>query len=317
MKYTKLFIVLTAVFVSFTSCSSDDGGDEPVTNTPTNPAEQVRVPLTVDVSERPMSDASAAREGMTRTDITTKATLSSFRMSRHIDIEPYSEFFEFKKSDGKWAAANESSMYWPDKYYPFCFYAYDAYVNDIFYWNSGNPYISVTVDENAFKQKDILVAKSIEFTAAKKPEETVRLTFDHICAAVGFTIKITDKLQAKLGNSSFYVTNIKLQAIAKSGDYYYDSGWTGSSLDQTYYTLTYTNGMEITTEQKEMKDPQGNTFYLFMIPQTCTASLEVKYRIGESGEENTTTIGGININWQAGYRYFIDINLGTANIQVQ
>lgn len=307
MRYTTLLFLFSLSF-SLTSCSSGDDGDEPTNPTPTNPSEPAKIPLTVEVTEHPITDAAAAREGMTRTDITITSTLSSFQMDFH-KTSDLSGRYKFNKNNNQWAA--EDNPYWPDDgCFPFCFYAYTA---GTFNWD-GNAYIHVDVDENAFNQKDVLVAKSVEYSKAR--ESAVNLSFDHICAAVGFTIRITDNLSKKLGSSTLYVTNIKLKAIAKSGDYYYDSGWSGISSDQTYYTLTYTDGKTVTTTQTEMKDDLGNTFYLFMIPQSCNASLEVKYKIG-NGTEQTTTIDNISVNWQKGYRYFIDINLGTANIQVQ
>ena len=77
--------------------------------------------------------------------------------------------------------------------------------------------------------------------------------------------------------------------------------------------------MQVTVGQQAMKDTQGNDFYLFMIPQQTTAVLKVSYKIGELSGNDTYTdtyINGINIDWKQGYRYFIDINLGTANISV-
>jgi hypothetical protein len=315
MRYTTLlFLFSFSLSFSLTSCSSGDDGDEPTNPTPTEPKETMRVPLSVNVSETPLTDVAGSREDATRTDITTLPTLTHFKMNYYRSRD-YEGDYEFEKNGTVWAATMSSEKYWPQEYtvgtiYPFCFYAYTA---GTFNWEGG-AYIHVNVDENAFKQEDVLVAKSVEYSKAK--ESAVNLSFDHICAAVGFTIRITDNLSKKLGSSTLYVTNIKLKAIAKSGDYYYDSGWSGISSDQTYYTLTYTDGKTVTTTQTEMKDDLGNTFYLFMIPQSCNASLEVKYKIG-NGTEQTTTIDNISVNWQKGYRYFIDINLGTANIQVQ
>ena len=56
-----------------------------------------------------------------------------------------------------------------------------------------------------------------------------------------------------------------------------------------------------------------------MIPQQTTAVLKVSYKTGELSGNDTYTdtyITGINVNWQKGHRYFIDINLGTSNISV-
>lgn len=313
MKHTKLFIVLATVFVSFTSCSSGDDGDEPSNPTPTNPASTTRVPLSVDVSENPLTSVAGSREDATRTDITTLPTLTHFKMNYYKSSD-YNGSYEFVKNGTAWAAATNSDKFWPQEttygtIYPFCFYAY----TDGTFNGGTSPYIAVSVEEAAFNQKDVLVAKSATFSQAG--ESPVALTFDHICAAVGFTIRMTDALGAKLGTSKLSVSKIRLKAIANSGDYHYDGGWQSVSNEHTYYTITYSEAMEVTTRAQEIKDNNHKTFYLFLIPQKTTPELEVTYQIG-NGEKKTTTILGNIVNWQQGYRYYIDINLGTANIQI-
>ena len=318
MKHTTLFYLVATAFalVGATACSSGDDGDEPANPTPTQPAESTRIPLTVEVEEQPVIDAASAREGMTRTDITYLQNLTQFSMDFYKDYD-IKGHYAFSKKNNQWTTETDDQE-WPTAgTYPFCFYAYTSTGSANPFQGGDNPYISVTVDENAFKQKDVLVAKSAEFSGPQK--SPVRLTFDHICAAVGFTIKMTGKLANKLNGAALYVKDIQLRAIARSGDYHFDGRWTDVSNDSTYYTLTYSNAMQVDVEQQAMKDTQGNDFYLFMIPQKTTAVLKVSYKIGDlSGNDSYTDtyITGINIDWKQGYRYYIDINLGTANISV-
>ena len=72
--------------------------------------------------------------------------------------------------------------------------------------------------------------------------------------------------------------------------------------------------MVITTEQQKLTDNNTQPFYLFMIPQTQSANgaygpyLEVKCKIGEDGTAKTLSLP-FGIDWKAGYRYYIDIEL--------
>lgn len=315
MKHTTLFnIVATAlVLVGVSACSSGDSDDEPTNPTPTQPAESTRIPLTVEVEEQPVIDAAAAREGMTRTDITYLQNLTQFSMDFYKDYD-IKGHYAFNKNNNQWTTgANDQA--WPQDnagvIYPFCFYAYTSTGSANPFQGGDNPYISVTVDENAFKQKDVLVAKSATFSEPN--EGPVRLTFHHICAAVGFTIK----KKSSLDNINLKVTSIVLHNVYNAGDYYYSKGWDNVQTDNSkhnYYTITHSDNMDITTDRQDLTDNAGHPFYLFMIPQAQQANgtegpyLEVNCIKGENGTAKTVTLP-FGIAWSAGYRYYIDIEL--------
>lgn len=311
MKYTTLFNIVAAVFVliGVSACSSGDDGDEPTNPTPTNPTESARIPLTVEVEEQPVVDASAAREGMTRTDITYLQNLTKFSMDFYKSGD-ISGHYNFSKNNNQWT----NNQAWPQDnagvIYPFFFYAYTSTGsnNSPFHGGDGDPYISVLVDENAFEQKDVLVAKSAEFSGPQ--DSPVRLTFNHICAAVGFTIKKKTDINLK-------VTSIVLHNVYNAGDYYYSKGWDNVQTDNSkhnYYTITHSGNMVITTEQQDLTDNAGHPFYLFMIPQAQQANgtegpyLEVNCEIGENSIAKKLNLP-FGIDWKAGYRYYIDIEL--------
>lgn len=314
MKHTTLFYLVATAFalVGATACSSGDDGDEPANPTPTQPEEYTRIPLTVEVEEQPVIDAATAREGMTRTDITYLHNLAEFSMDfyRTVDIKGH---YAFSKKNNQWTTGTDDQE-WPQDnagvIYPFCFYAYtNTGSSDSPFQGGSDPYISVLVDENAFEQKDVLVAKSATFT---KPEEgPVRLTFSHICAAVGFTIK----KKSSLDNINLKVTSIVLHNVYNAGDYYYSKGWDNVQTDNSkhnYYTITHSDNMDITTDRQDLTDNAGHPFYLFMIPQAQQANgtegpyLEVNCIKGENSKTLNLPFG---IDWKAGYRYYIDIEL--------
>ena len=41
-----------------------------------------------------------------------------------------------------------------------------------------------------------------------------------------------------------------------------------------------------------------------------------KYKLSENGDEKTATIPQFHVNWLPGHRYYIHINLGTANVKI-
>lgn len=327
----KLRLFLSAVIASavFAACSSG-GEDEPETTTPTNPTPEARIPLTVEVTEQPLINADPSRQADTRTDIATLSTLRHFKMSlskRYVDVF-VNDTYDFIKTGTKWNVGENEKEYWPSnsELYPFCFYAYTYSEGNITFNCGESPYISVKVEEGAFNQQDVLVAKSINYSAPK--QSAVALTFDHICAAVGFTIRMTDKLKDNLGTSSLYVKEIQLKGFKDAGDYYYNSGWANvhnSKPDnEPHFTIDYNNheeessGIEVPKDNKGiiLKDTQEKPFFLFLIPQKATPVLQISYKTSD-GKNGTTTITGSEVNWKKGYLYYIDINLGTANITLQ
>ncbi len=314
MKHTTFFYLVATAFVlvGATACSSGDDGDEPANQVPVQPAGSPRIPLTVEVEEQPVIDAAAAREGMTRTDITYLHDLAKFSMDFYTD-EDLKGHYDFSKNNNQWTTGTNDQE-WPGsntRAYPFCFYAYTSTGSANPFQGGDNPYISVTVDENAFKQKDVLVAKSATFSEPN--EGPVRLTFHHICAAVGFTIK----KKSSLDNINLKVTSIVLHNVYNAGDYYYSKGWDNVQTDNSkhnYYTITHSDNMDITTDRQDLTDNAGHPFYLFMIPQAQQANgtegpyLEVNCIKGENGTAKTVTLP-FGIAWSAGYRYYIDIEL--------
>jgi hypothetical protein len=166
------------------------------------------------------------------------------------------------------------------------------------------------MDENASTQHDLLVATNT--VSHNSHQGKVPLTFDHACAAVAFNVKITSTLKSgKLGNSSLTVNSIVLRNVQNRGRYNFGtSSWSG--LDgSAYYTLTSGN-MSVDTDFVPL-----SSNYLFVIPQSRDANgttdtyLEINYTL--SGSKQATI--PLAVNWEAGYKYTIDIKLGTTLIQ--
>ena len=268
------------------------GDNDDAVTTPVEPAPTPRL-LTVEVSENPMQDNEASARVMNRTAAaTTTATLSSFTMN-------YTDawYNNFTKTGGTWSTAD-----WPygvNENTKIDFYAYNA---GSFQWNSGTPYVSFMMDEDAFSQKDLLVAthKQISYNDAKGK---VSLTFDHACAAVQFQICQTKKVTDE--EHKFTVNSVVLKNVCKNGDYYYDSGWTlGSNLTD----LTLTNSTITLTTAYQLLPCQ----WLFLIPQSQDGiQLEIKYTVDE-GAEKTKILNVGTDSWEQGKQYTVNIRVGSS-----
>ena len=268
------------------------GDNDDAVPIPIEPTPSPRL-LTVEVSENPMQDNEASARVMNRTAAaTTTATLSSFTMN-------YTDawYNNFTKTGGTWSIAD-----WPygvNENTKIDFYAYNA---GSFQWNSGTPYVSFTMDEDAFSQKDLLVAthKQISYNDTKG---VVSLTFDHACAAVQFQICQTKKVTDE--GKNFIINSVVLKNVHKDGDYNYDSGWTlGSNLTD----LTLTNSTITLTTAYQLLPCQ----WLFLIPQSQDGiQLEIKYTVDE-GAEKTKILNVGTDSWEQGKQYTVNIRVGSS-----
>ncbi len=281
---------LLAAPLFFASCSSDDS------MTPIDEVKTPQRPISVEVSEAPFGNTTEARQ-LTRAAITDLTSFSAFTMTANEDN------LSVEKKNGKW----EVDGSWPavDNNTSVNFYAYS---NGTYNDNSGTPYISFNMDENASAQHDLLVAKNT--VSYNDHQGKVPLTFDHACAALAFNVYITNTLKTKLG-STLTVNSIVLHNVSNTGKYYFGEtpAWDDVS-GSAYYTLT--DG-DITVDNT----PQAlRSNYLFVIPQIRDANgttgtyLEINY----NSNTKQATIP-LAINWKAGQKYTINIKLGTTLIQ--
>lgn len=281
-------LLWTLSVIALASCGGDD--DNAVTPQPEKPRM-----LTVVVNENPLQDENASsREALRRTEAaTTTASLSSFILNYTADYHQ-----PFTKTGDTWSTDS-----WPSSDYAS---KLDFYANDggTFNWNDGSPYVSFTMDEDAFNQKDLLVAQTT--TAYNDHGGQVYLTFDHACAAVQFNVY-------KEESATYVVKSIKLKNVKNTGDYYYSSNsWNNlrktknhqPTEDEILYTLT--NGdINVSSEHKLL--PCG---WLFVIPQDKSGlTLEVTYTKG-GGSETTKNLSLSSGTWQAGKKYTVNIRIG-------
>lgn len=277
MSMKKTVLLLSAL--ALVACNDDK--DDNISYLPSVPEPQ-RL-LTVEVSEDPMQGKGA----MTKAAVITTALLSKFWMN-YQDLYKY----DFTKTGDTWNTAT-----WPasvDSDDKIDFYAYNG---GTFTWNGGSdPYVSFSMDENAFKQNDLLVAthKNISYN---DNDGKVSLTFNHVCAAVQFYIY-------KQEAADYVVKSVVLKDVAKQGFYHYNSNsWTDVNT-KTDYTLT--NGDIAPSTTPTLLPCEG----MFFIPQEKSAiGIEVTYTKNGSTQK-TKTLHMASGTWQAGYQYTEKIKIG-------
>ena len=274
--------------VCLTGCSSNDDS-EPKLNG------QTPRPMYVEVL------------GVSRTAApTTTETLSTFAV--HYEGNRYNYIKEGGTwSTGEWptSVANDQKI----DFYADTYTYYDTH-KDSYNYNNGNPYIHFTVDGTVSNQHDLLVSECKQVSFAET-QGNVRFLFTHACAVPHFTVQLTDAISTQYGDN-LTVKSIVLKNVKNEGYYYYATkSWSDLSGSADY---SLTNGpINVTTAKQTL-----SSGYLFMIPQTCAANgtegihLEITYTKGNVDKYATIPL---DINWQAGKSYPINILLGTAVIE--
>lgn len=286
MKYLKSILLLTAVCL--TGCSSNDDS-EPKQNG------QTPRPMYVEVL------------GVSRTAApTTTETLNVFAV--HYLGNRYKYIKEGEKwSTGSWptGVANDQKIdFYADTY------TYNDTHSSSYNYNDGNPYIHFTVDGTVSNQHDLLVSdrKQVSYTETKG---NVSFHFTHACAIPHFTVQLTDAISTQC-NGSLTVKEIVLKNVKNEGNYYYATKSWQDATGSASYTLN-NSSIDVTTAKQSL-----SSGYLFMIPQKCAANgtegiyLEITYKKGENEKQ---AIIPLDIDWQAGKSYPINILLGTAVIE--
>lgn len=278
MKKLILSLLMLPVVV-MVSCSSDD--DVTVS--------QINRPLNVVIET-------------TRAEATTTNTLSSFKMYA---VNPSHEYTLTKES-GNWIP---SPLTWPpsaDDDDNVTFYAVDGGT-----YNKEGQFVSLELNEDAFQQKDLLVAKTVTSYAASNG--TLHLNFKHVCAAVNFVVYASNTLLNSLSGSTLYITEMKLTGVKNSGHYNIAANeWTDVDGSGSY-TLT-TAPIAVGAKADAVELPCK---YVFMIPQVLgdDAKLEFKYKVGDNAEKvNSISLAGKE--WSISQQDKIEIKLGTGLINI-
>jgi hypothetical protein len=283
----KRFYILIALAAGFCACSNDD--DKLLQEEPA-PVRKI----SIEVIENPMViDGTKGSLSATRGSVISTSSLNAFSMNYQNTI------YSLSKSGDAWTPNPISWPYGVEDETPITFRAY----NGGEYQYSGD-YISFTIDENADKQKDLLVAT--DNVSYKYAQGKVTLAFNHACAAVDFQLCISNKLRTALG-TDLSINSVTLVNIKNTGKYYYSTGWSG--LDgSAYYTLT-NSVFSLGTSLQTL-----GCGTLFLIPQTFGTDTGLRINYTVSGNQKETFVSMAGYELKAGNQYTANIKLGTAHI---
>ena len=294
------------------ACSSDN--DEPVVVQPP----VTSYPLTIEVSENPLIPDGQEARGETRASITTTTTLTKFNLWYVYGGTGSGEnpMTVTKNGNEEWT----TSASWPidaaSSNVEVTWYASTAGTFN----NEGDPYIYFTVEEDAAKQKDLLVAKTSgkysDYYTNGVNVKSLSFTFDHACTALKFYVK---KAQ-NLNGYTLKVSNIKLKNVVNRGTYNYRLGkWTlGTNSDFTLLSTQTT----LSSDSYTLLNGDKENSYLFMIPQTLTAwnpeqalsgcYLEIECNIidGETSKYSGPAYIPFSATFVKGCQHDVKINIG-------
>ena len=302
--FSLCFLVSLPLLFSSCSSSSDDEENETGNVSVTSPEKRL---LKVEVIEDSFTRAGTrAGEDGTRApgDIIYTETLSSFTMSYQ------GEKYSFTKTGTGWTP---EAYTWPTSVSndeKIDFYAYNC-PDSWYQYNNGNPYISFSTEEAASYQNDFLVAvhRGISYNDRNG---VVTQHFHHVGTAVMFNIHKTNAVADK----TIVVKKIVLKNVYNQGDYYINSEeWTnlaykGNNVDDAIFTLySIQSGADALTLTTDYQTLPCN--WLFLIPQSKTGkTLYFEYTV--DGVDKTKEISIGDEEWELGYAYTININVGTS-----
>ena len=341
MKHIPFLIALPLACLM--ACSSHDDIDETIDKP--NPETKGK-PLLVEVSETPLADpeAASANTGMTaifRAPVVNKTTLSQFYLngywSQSGKLNP--SYVSRTDNNSTWVANNT----WPSgisddtdiHFYAYANVDYNPSASPFYYgdYSGGyNPYLYFIVDENAERQKDLLVAKK----TAKPKDNTVHFHFTHPCAALQFAICKTKALT----NFDIQVQKIILHNTHSSGYYYFNTdSW---KVDDTVYpsgftllayhndspgSITVNTEVSSTDRSNSILLGKGDGDFMFFIPQdivpwnggsvsnTDGTYIEIKCSIKKGGKDYAEG-GSVFIPFAAtlekGFIHRFNIRMGTS-----
>lgn len=248
----------------FAACSSDDDGQVAQDSSQEQKQPQKTYPLSIEVAENPMVQEGEGGSSR-RAPITTGSSLNSFNLSYgYGEYCSSSPITTNKNGEGKWVNSAGADKGWPDADDNVVYWY--AYTDGTFNYNSGSPYISLTVDQNTFYQKDLMVSTASGTYASTSGK--LSFTFDHVCSALKFQVKKANNLD----DYRLDISDIKLCNIVSQGKYSYSAGTWSWDLPASRSEYTLSSGTMDNLSKDGYQNLTGGTGpYLFLIPQELTA----------------------------------------------
>lgn len=325
------FLIFTLGLITMTACSSDN--DLPET---TGQQQQGNgVPITIEVSEAPLTDPNGAG---TRAPITFKQTLEHFYMHYFYEgMSPYSARASVRISDDRktwnteatWISGQAAQT--PVYFFAFANVDYDDSDYTPFKYNRfdvEDQSLDFELDEFSDGQMDLLVSTQIS-SLQENQTKPVHFYFKHACAALQFSLSKTEALE----NIVIQVKEVKLHNVKKWGVYNFKTESWQVDDDYADYTLAQYESqsyVKVTTEPMLLTKKTGvEDDYMFVIPQTLTGwsgSGSIEYNDAVGGSHNSyleikcdvfgsyrdiTVYLPFSDTWRKGYIHRYNIWMGT------
>lgn len=172
----------------------------------------------------------------------------------------------YDKTNSVWTLAG-GPHYWPlNSNVQFFAYATDAAATDYkIALDEIFPSLTYTVDADAAKQKDFVVAK---LTNQTKTSNAVKLSFTHALTQVNFSAK------GKNEKLKYTITSIAIQGVANTGTYSFADGtWAAATGTEVYTYPTATDDVVTGADYTALDQDNGA---LMLMPQTMTANSKIK-----------------------------------------
>lgn len=293
------------------ACANDDE--------PTGQQVQNTYPLTIEVTETPMT---GEEMGSSRAAITTISTLTTFYLN-------YQYNSVYSGSGDKQSITNASGTWsggsWPSdagEGHSDVNVTWYAYTDGTFNWPNEGPkkaYINCANDEFSNGQKDVLVSTTVK-TWNNSNKGHLSFAFEHACAAVRFYVKKA----SNISSNSLSVSSVVLKHVAKHGKYYFDDGtWTPKTTeasDFTDYTLYFGSDKSITSSYTPLNGTTEDNSYLFLIPQELVGNVstgtyvEIAWKSNYGSHEIGTARIPLSKVLVKGYKYDVKINIGKTTL---
>ena len=296
-------------------------------------------PITVRVSERPLTHPTSAKVGARRAPTITTSSLETFYLNMMYQFRNRwrsSDRSETKKTaDGTFENNGSWPSNAPDESTVHVFAYKTSYKanEQPFVLDGGNPYLQISTEESSSDQCDVLVAKTDAIY--DECHGVIDLTFDHICAALQFSVIKSSSLE----NQQVEVNEIVLHQVKKNGKYMLmDGTWSdvGTYRDFTLqaYQAGTANAITVSSTEETLLAKNADDL-LFLIPQPLNpmtkgtpiadadaenkSYIEIRCKIYDSSQYyvgSATNYGSVylpfGVNLSAGHVHPFVINIGTA-----
>lgn len=205
----------------------------------------------------------------------------------NIHTANYLQNIKVERADVASEWTTSKSYFWSVGKTTFFGYApHDAPGSAINAYAPGVPVIDFTVNSDQAKQIDLLIASSV--TNLTKTQNAVTVPMKHALTKIGFSAKLSHNLSEAQHINSLRVTKIEISGVFSSGKHAMDAGaaWTDLKDVKPAATPFEVNdnvdklgGLLSTNLTAEYQKLTLNDGYLFMIPQSFSATGSAKIRV--------------------------------------